>query len=225
MRNSDWQLGQHLQRRAHAVHGALAATEHHLPLPSPRPARRHLHPMEPHCRRLHHKFVLQRAGEISVQSLKFTFMCDYPHRKADHGRRHSQGRLKLQHCGPARHSRRRVSVRGDRSNIIPRLPQHPPPPNSPRRYVSVDIPDQLGFSPLMNASQRGFTSIVEELLQRGADVNYTNSSGKSRFEGWGRGRGGGWSEQLLNAWVWLQPHAGELRRARVYCGDSAASQC
>eukprot|EP00048_Salpingoeca_helianthica_P016160 m.230743 g.230743 ORF g.230743 m.230743 type:complete len:320 (+) comp18137_c0_seq1:135-1094(+) len=46
-------------------------------------------------------------------------------------------------------------------------------------HVSVDVPDKLGYSPLMNAAQRGHVRIAEELIHRGADVSFSNSSGKS----------------------------------------------
>ncbi|KAI4893582.1 hypothetical protein NFI96_021375, partial [Prochilodus magdalenae] len=44
--------------------------------------------------------------------------------------------------------------------------------------VTVDVPDRLGFTPLMVAAQRGFISLVKVLVQNGADVNMKNSSGK-----------------------------------------------
>ena len=42
----------------------------------------------------------------------------------------------------------------------------------------VDVPDRMGCSPLMVASQKGYTSIVDTLLDHGADVSFSNSSGK-----------------------------------------------
>eukprot|EP00053_Salpingoeca_punica_P002028 m.35880 g.35880 ORF g.35880 m.35880 type:complete len:317 (+) comp11347_c0_seq1:245-1195(+) len=45
--------------------------------------------------------------------------------------------------------------------------------------VDVDVPDKFGSSPLMSASQKGFVSVVEELLRRGANINFTNGSGKT----------------------------------------------
>ncbi|EDO49304.1 predicted protein [Nematostella vectensis] len=43
----------------------------------------------------------------------------------------------------------------------------------------VNVPDAYGMSPLMIASQKGYTSIVEILIERGADVNYVSGSGKT----------------------------------------------
>ncbi|XP_032222622.2 fibronectin type 3 and ankyrin repeat domains 1 protein isoform X2 [Nematostella vectensis] len=43
----------------------------------------------------------------------------------------------------------------------------------------VNVPDVYGMSPLMIASQKGYTSIVEILIERGADVNYVSGSGKT----------------------------------------------
>ncbi|XP_028403256.1 fibronectin type 3 and ankyrin repeat domains protein 1-like [Dendronephthya gigantea] len=42
----------------------------------------------------------------------------------------------------------------------------------------VDVPDKMGCSPLMVAAQKGYTSIVDVLLTLGADVTFSNSSGK-----------------------------------------------
>ncbi|KAJ8284753.1 hypothetical protein COCON_G00036030 [Conger conger] len=44
--------------------------------------------------------------------------------------------------------------------------------------VSVNVPDTHGFTPLMVAAQKGFTSLVQTLVQHGADVNMKNCSGK-----------------------------------------------
>ncbi|KAL9982254.1 hypothetical protein ACROYT_G004279 [Oculina patagonica] len=43
----------------------------------------------------------------------------------------------------------------------------------------VDSPDAFGMSPLMIASQKGYTSIVSLLIAHKADVNYSNTSGKN----------------------------------------------
>lgn len=43
----------------------------------------------------------------------------------------------------------------------------------------VDSPDAFGMSPLMIASQKGYTSIVSSLIAHNADVNYCNTSGKN----------------------------------------------
>uniref|UniRef100_H2YN82 Fibronectin type-III domain-containing protein n=2 Tax=Ciona savignyi TaxID=51511 RepID=H2YN82_CIOSA len=45
--------------------------------------------------------------------------------------------------------------------------------------VNVDVNDKFGFTPLMNACQKGYLDIVECLLQSNADVNATNTSGKN----------------------------------------------
>ncbi|XP_046850344.1 fibronectin type 3 and ankyrin repeat domains 1 protein-like [Xenia sp. Carnegie-2017] len=42
----------------------------------------------------------------------------------------------------------------------------------------VDVPDRMGCSPLMVASQKGYTSVIDALLSHGADVSFSNSSGK-----------------------------------------------
>ncbi|XP_048090138.1 fibronectin type 3 and ankyrin repeat domains protein 1 isoform X3 [Alosa alosa] len=47
------------------------------------------------------------------------------------------------------------------------------------RLVNVDVPDRLGFTPLMMAAMRGFLSLVHMLVQHGADVSMTNGSGKN----------------------------------------------
>ncbi|KAI1886982.1 hypothetical protein AGOR_G00201360 [Albula goreensis] len=44
--------------------------------------------------------------------------------------------------------------------------------------VNVNVPDTMGFTPLMVAAQKGFTSLAHTLVQRGADVEMRNSSGK-----------------------------------------------
>lgn len=43
----------------------------------------------------------------------------------------------------------------------------------------VDSPDAFGMSPLMIASQKGYTSIVSSLIAHKADVNFSNTSGKN----------------------------------------------
>jgi ankyrin repeat protein len=45
--------------------------------------------------------------------------------------------------------------------------------------VAVDVPDSLGLSPLMSASQRGEVSIADILVRHGAQVDFANSSGKT----------------------------------------------
>nr|CAB3244689.1 fibronectin type 3 and ankyrin repeat domains protein 1 [Phallusia mammillata] len=45
--------------------------------------------------------------------------------------------------------------------------------------VNVDVTDKLGFTPLMNGSQKGFLDIVETLIAHRADVIMTNSIGKN----------------------------------------------
>ncbi|XP_031417020.1 fibronectin type 3 and ankyrin repeat domains protein 1 [Clupea harengus] len=47
------------------------------------------------------------------------------------------------------------------------------------RMVNVNVPDRLGFTPVMVAAMRGSLSLVHILLQHGADVNMTNGSGKN----------------------------------------------
>ncbi|KAE8590313.1 hypothetical protein XENTR_v10018016 [Xenopus tropicalis] len=46
-------------------------------------------------------------------------------------------------------------------------------------HVKVDIPDKLGFTPLMVAAQKGFLRLVELLTEHGADINQMNGSGKN----------------------------------------------
>ncbi|XP_068746661.1 fibronectin type 3 and ankyrin repeat domains protein 1-like isoform X3 [Montipora capricornis] len=43
----------------------------------------------------------------------------------------------------------------------------------------VDTPDAFGMSPLMIASQKGYTGIVSSLIAHNADVNFSNTSGKN----------------------------------------------
>lgn len=43
----------------------------------------------------------------------------------------------------------------------------------------VDSPDTFGMSPLMIASQKGYTGIVSHLIAHSADVNFSNTSGKN----------------------------------------------
>ncbi|XP_060595166.1 fibronectin type 3 and ankyrin repeat domains protein 1-like isoform X2 [Ruditapes philippinarum] len=45
--------------------------------------------------------------------------------------------------------------------------------------VKIDVPDKYGFSPLMQASVKGYESCVELLLKHGADVNLRNDAGKT----------------------------------------------
>ncbi|XP_018604795.1 fibronectin type 3 and ankyrin repeat domains protein 1 [Scleropages formosus] len=45
--------------------------------------------------------------------------------------------------------------------------------------VNVNVPDKLGFTPLMVAAQKGFYRLVRILLEHGASVNTMNSSGKN----------------------------------------------
>uniref|UniRef100_A0A672RB59 Fibronectin type III and ankyrin repeat domains 1 n=1 Tax=Sinocyclocheilus grahami TaxID=75366 RepID=A0A672RB59_SINGR len=42
----------------------------------------------------------------------------------------------------------------------------------------VDVYDKMGFSPLMVAAQKGFTSLVDILVKHGADINKKDSTGK-----------------------------------------------
>ncbi|XP_016323378.1 fibronectin type 3 and ankyrin repeat domains protein 1-like [Sinocyclocheilus anshuiensis] len=44
--------------------------------------------------------------------------------------------------------------------------------------VDVDVYDKMGFSPLMVAAQKGFTSLVDILVKHGADINKKDSTGK-----------------------------------------------
>ncbi|XP_073682713.1 fibronectin type 3 and ankyrin repeat domains protein 1-like [Garra rufa] len=44
--------------------------------------------------------------------------------------------------------------------------------------VEVDVYDKMGFTPLMVAAQKGFTSLVNILLKHGADINKRDSTGK-----------------------------------------------
>ncbi|XP_071793630.1 fibronectin type 3 and ankyrin repeat domains 1 protein-like [Asterias amurensis] len=44
--------------------------------------------------------------------------------------------------------------------------------------VWVDVPDSLGFTPLMIAVQKGNIDIIETLMRFGADINAVNGSGK-----------------------------------------------
>ncbi|XP_066477536.1 fibronectin type 3 and ankyrin repeat domains protein 1 [Tiliqua scincoides] len=46
------------------------------------------------------------------------------------------------------------------------------------RQVLVHSLNKLGYTPLMVASQKGYTRLVEVLLENGSDVNQKNSSGK-----------------------------------------------
>ncbi|KAM5141091.1 fibronectin type 3 and ankyrin repeat domains protein 1 [Mantella aurantiaca] len=45
-------------------------------------------------------------------------------------------------------------------------------------HVKVDIPDKLGFTPLMVTAQRGYLSLVKLLVEYGADIDKKNGSGK-----------------------------------------------
>ncbi|XP_053407058.1 fibronectin type 3 and ankyrin repeat domains 1 protein-like isoform X2 [Mercenaria mercenaria] len=45
--------------------------------------------------------------------------------------------------------------------------------------VKIDVPDKYGFSPLMQASVKGYESCVEILLKHGADVHLRNDAGKT----------------------------------------------
>lgn len=45
--------------------------------------------------------------------------------------------------------------------------------------VSIEVTDVLGYTPLMNASQKGYLNIVNILLEHGADVEAQNASGKN----------------------------------------------
>ncbi|XP_044879644.1 fibronectin type 3 and ankyrin repeat domains protein 1 isoform X4 [Mauremys mutica] len=45
-------------------------------------------------------------------------------------------------------------------------------------HVKVDVPDKLGFTALMVASQKGYDRLVKILVQNGTDVNQKNGSGK-----------------------------------------------
>ncbi|XP_039262722.1 fibronectin type 3 and ankyrin repeat domains 1 protein-like isoform X2 [Styela clava] len=45
--------------------------------------------------------------------------------------------------------------------------------------VQIEVTDVLGYTPLMNASQKGFLNVVNILLEHGADVEAKNASGKN----------------------------------------------
>nr|XP_005281964.1 fibronectin type 3 and ankyrin repeat domains protein 1 isoform X3 [Chrysemys picta bellii] len=45
-------------------------------------------------------------------------------------------------------------------------------------HVKVDVPDKLGFTALMVASQKGYDRLAKILVQNGTDVNQKNGSGK-----------------------------------------------
>ncbi|RXN20683.1 fibronectin type 3 and ankyrin repeat domains 1-like protein [Labeo rohita] len=44
--------------------------------------------------------------------------------------------------------------------------------------VDVDVYDKMGFTPLMVAAQKGFTSLMDILVNHGADINKRDSTGK-----------------------------------------------
>jgi ankyrin repeat protein len=48
------------------------------------------------------------------------------------------------------------------------------------KNVNVDVPDRFSCSALMNASQKGFRTVAEILIEHGADINYQSGSGKTR---------------------------------------------
>uniref|UniRef100_A0A8C4SB91 Fibronectin type III and ankyrin repeat domains 1 n=1 Tax=Erpetoichthys calabaricus TaxID=27687 RepID=A0A8C4SB91_ERPCA len=45
--------------------------------------------------------------------------------------------------------------------------------------VNVDVPDKFGFTPLMVAAQKGYSRLVNILVEYGADINLKNGSGKT----------------------------------------------
>lgn len=45
--------------------------------------------------------------------------------------------------------------------------------------VNVEVTDKYGFTPLMQAAQKGFTEIIDILLRYGADVDNRNDAGKT----------------------------------------------
>jgi len=45
--------------------------------------------------------------------------------------------------------------------------------------VNIDTQDKFGQTPLMIAAQKGYTDIVEQLLELGADINQRDTSGKN----------------------------------------------
>ncbi|XP_051724288.1 fibronectin type 3 and ankyrin repeat domains protein 1-like [Ctenopharyngodon idella] len=45
--------------------------------------------------------------------------------------------------------------------------------------VDVDVHDKMGFTPLMVAAQKGFTSLADILVKHGADINKRESTGKN----------------------------------------------
>ncbi|XP_067952121.1 fibronectin type 3 and ankyrin repeat domains protein 1-like isoform X2 [Watersipora subatra] len=49
----------------------------------------------------------------------------------------------------------------------------------PESEVNAEVTDKYGFTPLMQAAQKGYTEIMEILLNHGADVNTANDSGKT----------------------------------------------
>ncbi|XP_058527317.1 fibronectin type 3 and ankyrin repeat domains protein 1 isoform X1 [Ochotona princeps] len=45
-------------------------------------------------------------------------------------------------------------------------------------HIKVDVPNKFGFTALMVAAQKGYTSLVKILVSNGTDVNLRNGSGK-----------------------------------------------
>ncbi|XP_067311391.1 fibronectin type 3 and ankyrin repeat domains protein 1-like [Pseudorasbora parva] len=45
--------------------------------------------------------------------------------------------------------------------------------------VDVDVLDKMGFTPLMVAAQKGFTSLADILVKHGADINKRDNTGKN----------------------------------------------
>ncbi|KAL4231203.1 Fibronectin type 3 and ankyrin repeat domains protein 1 [Mactra antiquata] len=45
--------------------------------------------------------------------------------------------------------------------------------------VNIDVPDKYGFTPLMQASNKGYERCVDLLLKRGAEVDAQNDAGKT----------------------------------------------
>jgi len=50
---------------------------------------------------------------------------------------------------------------------------------APDSEVNVEVTDKYGFTPLMQAAQKGYPEIMEVLLKHGADVDTQNDSGKT----------------------------------------------
>uniref|UniRef100_A0A671R536 Fibronectin type 3 and ankyrin repeat domains protein 1-like n=1 Tax=Sinocyclocheilus anshuiensis TaxID=1608454 RepID=A0A671R536_9TELE len=122
----------------------------------------------------------QHKAQVSHHSIELSWM--NAENKPRNGPPERWTRFSVEQMDPKTHTYSTVymSVFSVKYPLKCQFTQHSKPLscNFSPRTVDVDVYDKMGFSPLMVAAQKGFTSLVDILVKHGADINKKDSTGK-----------------------------------------------